>query len=82
MAIFTDQTIAGNFDPGAPPGLPTTITVVTMTLNDADDDGFIRADGGDQVNGSNVTRVWEGDTVTINGTQITGTTFYTADGGR
>ena len=82
MAIFTDQTIAGNFDPGVPPPLPTTITVITMTIDDADDDGVIRADGGDQINGSNVTRVWDGDTVTIDGVVVTGVTFYTADGGR
>lgn len=80
MTIYTDQTIAGNFDPGAPPSLPTTISVVTLTLDDADNDGFIRADGSDQVNGSNVVNVWVGDTVTINGSAITGVTFYTADG--
>ena len=49
MAIFTDQTIAGNFDPGFPPSLPGEISVTTITINDADDDGFIRSDGGDQL---------------------------------
>ena len=82
MAVFTDQTIAGNFDPGAPPALPTTITVVTMEINDADDDGFIRPNSGDQINGSNVNSVWDGDTVTIDGVTITGVTFYTDDGAR
>ena len=82
MAVFTDQTIAGNFDPGAPPGLPTTITVVTMEINDADDDGLIRPNSGDQINGSNVNSVWVGDTVTIDGVTITGVTFYTDDGAR
>ena len=81
MAIFTDQTIAGNFDPGAT-AVPFTATIVTMEINDADGDGVIRADGGDQVNGSNVTRVWVGDTITLDGVIISGVTFYTADGGR
>ena len=82
VAIFTDQTIDGNFDPGVPPGLPTTITVVTMEINDADDDGFIRPNSGDQINGSNVNSVWNGDTVTIDGVTISGVTFYTDDGAR
>lgn len=79
---YTDQTLAGNFDPGSPPTLPASVTVTTLTLFDSDDDGFISANGSDQVNGSNVTRVWNGDTITLDGVVITGTTFYTADGGR
>ncbi|MCF6317002.1 MAG: Hint domain-containing protein [Marinosulfonomonas sp.] len=82
MVTYTDQALGGNFDPGAPPGLPTVVTVISITLNDVDNDGFIRADGSDQVNGSNVTNVWVNDTVTIDGTTHTGTTFYTADGSR
>lgn len=82
MATYTDQALGGNFDPGAPPGLPSVVTVISITLNDADNDGFIRADGSDQVNGSNVNRVWVDDTVTIDGTTYTGTTFYTDDGSR
>ncbi len=82
MPIYTDQTIAGNFDPGVPPPLPTTITVVTMTIDDADGDGLIRPGSGDTINGSIVNAVWVGDTVTINGVTITGVTFYTSDGGR
>ena len=81
MAIYTDQTIAGNYDPGAS-SLPFTATIVTMEINDADNDNVIRADGGDQVNGSNVTAVWVGDTIVLNGETISGVTFYTADGGR
>ena len=81
MAIFTDQTIAGNYDPGAS-SVPFTATIVTMEINDADNDNVIRADGGDQINGSNVTRVWVGDTITLDGVIISGVTFYTADGGR
>lgn len=79
---YTDQSLAGNFDPGAPPTLPASVTVISLTLYDADDDGFISPNGSDQVNGSDVTRVWVGDTITLNGVVITGTTFYTADGGR
>ncbi|PHQ96891.1 MAG: type I secretion protein [Marinosulfonomonas sp.] len=82
MVTYTDQALGGNFDPGAPPGLPSTVTVISITLNDVDNDGFIRADGSDQVNGSIVTNVWVNDTVTIDGTTHTGTTFYTADGSR
>ena len=79
---YTDQALGGDFDPGVPGTLPTTATVISLTLLDSDDDGFIEANGSDQVNGSNVTNVWEGDTVTIDGVTITGTTFYTADGSR
>lgn len=82
MVTYTDQSLAGNFDPGNPGGLPTSVIKISITLNDADNDGFIRADGSDQVNGSNVTRVWVDDTVTIDGTTHVGTTFYTADGSR
>lgn len=82
MPIYNDQALGGNFDPGSPPGLPTAVTVISITLNDADGDGFISPNGTDQVNGSDVTRVWVGDTVTIDGVQITGVTFYTADGSR
>ncbi len=82
MVTYTDQALGGNFDPGNPPGLPATVSVITITLNDADGDGFIRVDGSDQVNGSNVTNVWVDDTVTIDGTTHVGTTFYTADGAR
>lgn len=81
MAIFTEQTIAGNFDPGATP-VPFAATIITMQVNDADDDGFIRSDGNDQINGSDVVNVWVGDTITLNGDVITGVTFYTADGAR
>jgi len=82
MVTYTDQALGGNFDPGTPPGLPSAVTVISITLNDADGDGFIRADGFDQVNGSNVTDVWVNDTVTIDGTTHVGVTFYTADGAR
>ncbi len=79
---YTDQSLGGNFDPGVPGTLPTPATVISLTLLDSDDDGLIEANGADQVNGSNVNAVWEGDTVTIDGVTITGTTFYTDDGSR
>jgi len=82
MATYTDQALGGNFDPGVPPGLPSAVTVITITLDDADNDGVLSANGVDQVNGSNITAVWVGDTVTIDGVVITGVTFYTADGSR
>ena len=82
MVTYTDQALGGSFDPGSPPGLPSTVTVISITLNDVDNDGFIRADGSDQVNGSNVTNVWVNDSVTIDGVTHVGTTFYTADGAR
>lgn len=82
MPVYTDQTIGGDFDPFNPPSLPTTISVETLTLDDADGDGLITSASSDQVNGSGVDAVYEGDTVTIDGDTITGTTFYTADGGR
>ncbi len=82
---YTDQALGGNFDPGntgATGGLPQALTVISISLNDNDDDGLISPNGGDQVNGSNVSAVWVGDTVTIDGVTITGVTFYTADGNR
>lgn len=79
LAKHVDQTISGNFDPGAT-GLPATATIVKVEIDDVDNDGVIRANGIDQINGSNVTKVWNGDSVTLNGEKITGVTFYTADG--
>ncbi len=82
MAVFTDQTIAGNFDPAFFPGGTQPVTITTMTIDDRDDDGFIRSFSGDRINGNLVTRVYDGDTVTLDGTVITGVTFYTVNGGR
>ncbi len=80
MAIYNDQALGDNFDPGSLPTLPMAVTVISITMNDADNDGFLSPNGSDQINGSNITSVWVGDTVTIDGVQITGVTFYTADG--
>jgi len=82
MAVFTEQTIAGNFDPALFPGGTQPVTITTMTIDDADDDGFIRPVSGDLINGSFVSGVFNGDTVTLDGTVITGVTFYTFGGGR
>lgn len=82
MALFTVQTIAGNFDP-ATASPPQTISVVTMEVNDNNDDGVIRPlVGADRINGSLVIRVFNGDTITVDGTEIPGVTFYTLDGSR
>ncbi len=78
----TDQALAGNFDPGVPPPLPTSVSVISITLFDSNDDGRITSNGTDAVNGNLVTAVYDGDTVTINGVTITGTTVYTQGGGR
>lgn len=80
---YTDQTFADNFDPVNSGSHPTDVTVVNLTLLDGNDDGFITRNSSDRVNDKVVTRVYEGDTVTMSdGTVITGTTFYTQGGGR
>lgn len=83
MPIYTDQTIADNFDPGlVGPSLPLDVTITTIEIDDADGNGLIQPFSGDLVNGSEVTDVWVDDTVTLNGDVITGVTFYTEDGSR
>lgn len=82
MAVYTDQSYGSNFDPGSPPPLPFSATVITITIDDVNNDGVINDTGGDTVNGSPVTAVYNGDTITIGGTTIRGATIYTADGGR
>ncbi|NSX55835.1 Hint domain-containing protein [Parasulfitobacter algicola] len=77
-----DQSFGGNFDPGFPPTFPANVTVISITILDSNDDGLVTSGSGDQVNGSDVIAVYNGDTVTIGGIIITGATIYTADGGR
>jgi hypothetical protein len=83
MATYTDQFY--ELDPAVPPPKGTPITVETYEYVDTDDDGFISPSVGDEVNGSEVTAVWDGDVirVEIDGQKVwvTGVTFYTADGG-
>lgn len=80
MATYVDQTIAGNFDPSFPPPLPHTVVVEQIVIDDADDSGTITAGSGDMINGSEVTALYVGDEVVIDGVTVIGTTFYTADG--
>jgi hypothetical protein len=51
------------------------LTVTTITLIDTDDDGLIEV--GETINGLTITNVYVGDTVTIDGVEITGVTFTT-----
>ncbi|KUJ78117.1 type I secretion protein [Ruegeria marisrubri] len=72
-------------DPANPPAVGTALTFQRLDLVDRNDDGDIDRRNGDSVNGSDVTRSWPGDTVTINVPGVgdityTGTTFYLADG--
>ncbi len=80
---YTDQFY--EMDPYAPPPIGTFLPVFSFNLIDQDDDGDIEANGGDSVDGQDVTQSYPGDTVTVNlsgGGSITytGTTFYLADG--
>ena len=60
--------------------VPQALTVQSITLTDQNDDGLI--DTNDLVNGQVITAVYAGDTITVNGVQITGATIYFAGGGR
>lgn len=60
--------------------VPQVLTYSSITLNDQNDDGFI--DTNDTVNGTGITAVYRGDTITVDGTTITGATIYLSDGGR
>ena len=72
-------------DPAFPPPAGTSLTAVTMTVTDQNDNGRISRLGNDRINGSDIRQVYPGDTVTIqlpSGAQITytGVTFYLANG--
>lgn len=72
-------------DPFAPPPAGTALTAVDFTVTDNNDNGVISRFGGDSVDGVDIRRVYNGDTVTVqlsNGdvVTITGVTFYLADG--
>lgn len=68
-------------DPASPPGAGTNLTVQEFQLTDLDENGFISPQGGDSIEGMDITRVWVGDTVTVktaDGTEqtIEGVTLY------
>jgi len=72
-------------DPYAPPPAGTTLTAVNFTVTDNNDNGVISRRGGDEIDGVDIRRVYNGDTVTVqlsNGdtVTVTGVTFYLADG--
>ncbi|MGV6847741.1 MAG: Hint domain-containing protein [Marinibacterium sp.] len=76
---YTDQFFV--IDPGNPPAAGTNLTVTNLSFVDGNDNGFINPnDAGDTANGADVTRVWVGDTITVNmngsTVTITGVTFY------
>ena len=80
---YTDQFFL--IDPYAPPASGTLLLVQTFDLVDFDDDGDFSGPGGDTVDGSDVTGVYNGDTVTVQlpgggVITITGATLYLADG--
>lgn len=79
---YTDQFY--QMDPSAPPAPGTLLTPLTLDLVDQNDNNFISRTGNDNLDGSDITSMYPGDTVTVihNGSPltITGTTFYLADG--
>jgi hypothetical protein len=86
---YTDQAFL--MDPGVPPAVGTVLDFSTISILDNNDNGIISPAGTlatrDQVQGSPVTRVYNGDTITVqlpggDVVTITGVTFYTSAGGR
>lgn len=72
-------------DPGNPPAVGTALTVQNFDFIDQNDDGIIGTSNGDTFNGLTITRVWVGDTITVNIpgqgiVTITGVTFYVSGG--
>ena len=71
-------------DPGNPPPAGTALTVNFLNYTDNNNDGWLTRPNGDSINGSDITRVWDGDTITVNmggsTVTITGVTFYTSSG--
>ncbi|SFR20186.1 Hint domain-containing protein [Poseidonocella sedimentorum] len=85
MATFFDQFY--EMDPFSPPPAGTTLNVAFLEADDADNSGTLSRYGEDLIDGSDINRIWDGDTVTVelsNGTQVTytGVTFYLDDGRR
>ena len=72
-------------DPGNPPPRGTALTFERLELIDSDDNGLIEPNVGDTLDGSEVTAVYDGDTLRIRlpgggFVTYTGVTFYLADG--
>lgn len=74
---YTDQAYA--IDPYQL-AVPQAVTVITLNIIDENDNGIVEP--GDTVQGAAVEQVYIIDTVTVDGVQISGVTFYTAGGGR
>ncbi len=81
---YTDQFYL--IDPSAPPAAGTVLTVYRFDLVDQNNNNLIGNAANDSIDGSDISRTYPGDTVTVtvNGVTrtITGTTFYLADGRR
>lgn len=90
---YTDQFYA--IDPYAPPAAGTALAVQVLTITDSNNNGVLNSSDSvrqgatriyDQINGSRITAVYNGDTITVEKdgvqTTITGVTFYTQDGSR
>ncbi len=74
-------------DPANPPSVGTTLTPVSYTLIDQNDDNDFDRFDNDSINGFDIQSSWPGDTVTVDlpgggSVTYTGTTFYLAGGGR
>ena len=82
---YTDQFFT--FDPANPPPGGSAVSFSVFSMTDQNDDDDLDRFNNDSVDGSDITRSWPGDTVTINvpgvgNVTYTGITFYLADGRR
>lgn len=80
-ATYSDQFFI--LDPYSGPAAGTAVNFVNYNYVDNNDNNLIEPGNGDTVNGNTVTRVWVGDTVTINvpgvgNVTYTGVTFYSS----
>jgi hypothetical protein len=83
MATYTDQFYL--MDPSGRPAPGSVLNFVNYTLTDQNNDGDFDRFNNDSVNGSDITRSYPGDTVTVNvpglgNVTYTGVTFYLANG--
>lgn len=81
---YTDQFFEIN--PAFPPSSGTSLVQLFLDMVDENDNGYISQNGGDSIDGSDITRGWPGDTITVemdgSTVTITGITYYLADGRR